>query len=207
MQSTDSYYESNRFSKRWRSNLVKMIRELLPEGWEKLELLDVGVGDGYTVRLVKPTGKVSGIDSDSEVVEEAKRRGIFAQYGSAYQVPMPDASFDIVTCVEVLEHLDRPEASLKEIVRILRPGGYLMATTPVPSLKWKLLWWFWTKFGPGKRWNKIPHVSDLHMGEHSAEDGGLVAMLNGLGFQVVRSGSCNYGMVAGVLAQKGVSNP
>jgi len=200
----NSYYESNRLSKRWRRNLAKMIRELLPHGWEELDFLDVGVGDGYTVRLVKPSGEVSGIDFDNEVIEEAKRRGILAQYGSAYEIPMPDASYDIILCAEVLEHLDRPEASLKEIARVLRPGGLLVATTPVPSLKWRLLWWVWTRLGPGKRWSKIPHVSDLHIGEHSAEDGGLEAMLKALGFKIVRTGDCNYWMVAGLLASKGI---
>jgi len=197
-----SYYESNWLSKRWRSNLAKMIRALLPENWDTLELLDVGVGDGYTLRLVKPTGEVSGIDFDEGILKEARNRGIRATYGSAYEIPTADASFDAVMCVEVLEHLDRPEAGLKEVTRVLRPGGYLIATTPVPSFRWRLIWWFWTKMGPGKRWNAIPHVSELHLGNKSSEDGGLTAMLRESGFEVLATERCNFGMVAGVVARK-----
>ena len=168
-----------------------------------MELLDVGVGDGYTIRLVKPDGKVSGVDFDQEVVEEARGRGVLAQFGSAYEIPMPDASFDIITCVEVLEHLDSPMKALREVDRVLRQGGYLVVTTPIPNLRWRAIWWLWTKVGPGKKWEKIPHISELHLGDKPSRDGGLQAMLRELGFEVKGTSKCNYGMVAGLVARKG----
>ncbi len=197
-----SYYESNRLSKWWRVGLTKMVRAMMPDGWEKMELLDVGVGDGYTIRLVKPDGKIAGVDFEADAVAAAAERGISAQDGSAYQIPFPPRSFDLVTCIEVLEHLNQPSDALMEFDRVLRPGGHLVVTTPVPSLRWRLIWWLWTKFGPGKKWEGIPHVSDLHIGSHSPQDGGLVAMLEGVGFDVVKTDTCNYGMVAGLLAVK-----
>ncbi len=197
-----SYYESNLFSRKWRSNLAAMVKELLPDHWELFELLDVGVGDGYTIRLVKPVGPVTGIDFEPEAVAGATSRGVNASLGSAYRIPHASESFDIVTCLEVLEHLEDPSRSLNEIFRVLRPDGFLVATTPVPNIRWRILWWLWTKLGPGKKWKNIPHVSDLHIGDKASDEGGLVEMLERVGFVTLRTSSCNYGMVAGLLARK-----
>ncbi|MBI3859136.1 MAG: class I SAM-dependent methyltransferase [Thaumarchaeota archaeon] len=202
MPARASYYESNWLSTRWRRSLAKMIREMLPPEWEGSELLDVGVGDGYTARLVKPRGKVTGIDFDEESVGDAKERGIDAQFGSVYELPLPDNAFDVIMCVEVLEHLEKPIEALKEISRVLRVGGHLVITTPVPNLPWRLIWWVWTKFGPGKKWESIPHISELRIGDRSSADGGVEAMLTDLSFEVLKTSKCNYGMVAGLLARK-----
>jgi ubiquinone/menaquinone biosynthesis C-methylase UbiE len=197
-----SYYESNPFSMWWRSGLARMVRGLMPQGWERLRLLDVGVGDGFTIRLVKPEGEVTGLDFDPAELSAATERGVVAREGSVYQIPFPNESFDIATCFEVLEHLDAPVRALKEIDRVLNPGGYVVVSTPVPNIRWRVIWWLWTKLGPGKKWEKIPHITELHIGDKSTEDGGLLAMLTELGFQVLSTEKCNYGMVAGLIAQK-----
>lgn len=49
-------------------------------------------------------------------------------------IPRPDASFDAIMCTEVLEHVPDPVAALKELNRLLRPGGYLLVTAPFASL-------------------------------------------------------------------------
>lgn len=49
-------------------------------------------------------------------------------------IPQPDASFDAVLCVEVLEHLPAPIDALRELARLLRPGGELLLTAPFASL-------------------------------------------------------------------------
>jgi SAM-dependent methyltransferase len=49
---------------------------------------------------------------------------------TAYEVPVPDASFDCALATEVLEHLEEPVTALSEWLRIVRPGGHLLLTTP-----------------------------------------------------------------------------
>ncbi|HUR62083.1 MAG TPA: methyltransferase domain-containing protein [Candidatus Thermoplasmatota archaeon] len=50
--------------------------------------------------------------------------------GTAYDIPAPDASFDSAICSAVLEHLEEPEAALRECLRVLKPGGSAIYTIP-----------------------------------------------------------------------------
>jgi ubiquinone/menaquinone biosynthesis C-methylase UbiE len=61
-------------------------------------------------------------------------------------IPVPDASFDNVLCVEVLEHVPRPLDALRELARVLRPGGTLVLTAPVASITHFAPYYFSTGF-------------------------------------------------------------
>jgi len=182
--------------------LTRMVTSLLPERWDQTRLLDVGSGDGYTIRLVKPIGEILGVDTDPSMADLARERGIEFREGSAYELPFADQSFDLVTMIEVVEHLERPVDALTEVRRVLRDGGSVVITTPVPKATWRLIWWAWTKFGPGKRWETTPHVSDLHMWGTEESPDGLATILQRLGFAVEGTSTCNLGYVAGVRAKK-----
>lgn len=195
-----NYYESNPVSRWWRKGLAKMVRGLLPEGWESLNMLDVGTGDGYTIRLVKPSGGVTGIDTDPSMADLAGSRSVDFRVGSAYKIPFPDSTFDILTCVEVVEHLERPTEALGELKRVTKGGGAIVMTTPVPKLLWRTLWWGWIKLGPGKRWENTPHVSEMRLRAREGEPS-LEAALKELGFVVEATDDCHLGMIEGVRAR------
>ncbi len=98
--------------------------------------LDVGCGDGFLMGRLSPLLRwVVGIDSESRGVELASARlEPFANCrvlgASSYRLPFRDSSFDLVTCTDVIEHLNSLEAALSEITRVLDPGGHLVLTTP-----------------------------------------------------------------------------
>jgi len=106
---------------------------LLPELRPGMRLLDVGCGPGSITRglaeRVAP-GQVVGVDLSRETLEAARRdaatRGLTNlryEEGSVYQLPFPDASFDVAYAHQVLQHLRERGAALREMLRVVRPGG------------------------------------------------------------------------------------
>jgi ubiquinone/menaquinone biosynthesis C-methylase UbiE len=96
-------------------------------------VLDLGCGEGDFAAAAAEAGaaEVLGVDVAAEAVRRARARhpGLrFEQVGDA--LPAPDASFDLVWCSEVLEHVLDTAAVLSEARRVLRTGGALLVTTP-----------------------------------------------------------------------------
>jgi ubiquinone/menaquinone biosynthesis C-methylase UbiE len=116
------------------------------EGYEMLRLapgaavLDVGCGAGEVcVELsarVGPKGRIAGIDPSETMIAAARRTAkgtqfpIELQVASIYALPFSDATFDAVRAERVFQHLDDPEAGLREMIRVTRPGGRVMAIDP-----------------------------------------------------------------------------
>ena len=96
--------------------------------------LDAGCGNGeVSFALAELLGATVVCSDISRVaVDQCRARGLEAHQVELGAAPMPfgDASFDLVFMTEVLEHLFYPDRALEEINRILRPGGYLLLSTP-----------------------------------------------------------------------------
>ena len=97
-------------------------------------VLEVGCGDAtFTTELAKYSPFVTAIDISSGQIAENARRfpGItFRQHDVADPFPFADGAFEVIWCSEVLEHLFNPAYALREMHRILRPGGRLLVTVP-----------------------------------------------------------------------------
>lgn len=99
-------------------------------------LLDVGCGGGILAEEFAELGmSVTGIDPSASSVETARRHadqsGLSIRYhvGAGEQLPFADASFDYVSCCDVLEHVEDVNAVLAEISRVLKPGGLFFYDT------------------------------------------------------------------------------
>ncbi|MHB1131489.1 MAG: class I SAM-dependent methyltransferase [Chloroflexota bacterium] len=97
-------------------------------------LLDIGCHVGKnTARLAGAVGssRVVGLEYNVSALREAAGRGIAGVVGDAnFALPFRDASFDIITATDVIEHLVHPVTLVAEVYRLLRPGGYAVFATP-----------------------------------------------------------------------------
>jgi 2-polyprenyl-3-methyl-5-hydroxy-6-metoxy-1,4-benzoquinol methylase len=96
-------------------------------------VLDVGCSSGYLARRLAERGAtVVGIDADERAAEEARSvcEQVLVGDVETMELPFGDASFDVVLCGDVLEHLRDPDAFLRRVRPFLRAGGRLVLTTP-----------------------------------------------------------------------------
>ncbi len=104
------------------------------------DVLDVGCNTGYgTVRFVPVARRVVGVDVSPGAIEAAAARAPGGQpefiLTSGFELPFPDASFDLVSSFQVLEHVPDPLAYLREIARVTRPGGEVILATPNAAIR------------------------------------------------------------------------
>jgi len=119
-----------------RTAAIEKFLDALPQK-EKLDVLDVGCGAGNMIHHLAQYGRVRGIEVDARPVNIAQQRGYDVRLGDATQeIPFPDASFDLVTALDVIEHVDADEKILQEAARVLRPRGHLLITTPAFQWLW-----------------------------------------------------------------------
>jgi len=99
------------------------------------EVLDAACGVGYGVAILAAAGarRVVGLDRSSEAVLNARERaGEAGEFvlGDLRRLPFEDASFDLVTCFEAIEHVVDGDEVLDELRRVLRPDGVLLVSSP-----------------------------------------------------------------------------
>lgn len=93
--------------------------------------LDVGCGAGTLLKVALKEGwQAEGVEVSLPSIEFLEKQNMKVFHGDLSAAKFPNGSFDIATAVEILEHIPDPINILKEIHRVLRPGGLLWATTP-----------------------------------------------------------------------------
>src|SRR5438552_1430002 len=109
-------------------------RELGPR---RPRLLDVGCGTGANLQMLAEFGVAEGVDVSAEALDFCRARGLGAvRQGAAESLPYEDAQFDLVTGLDVVEHLDDDVAGLREMFRVLRPGGRALLFVPAFMFLW-----------------------------------------------------------------------
>ena len=99
-------------------------------------ILDAGCGSGRNMVELSRFGTVTGVELSSVSAAVARRRDVGDVIeGSVEQLPLEDDSFDFAVCLDVIEHLDDDVGTLRELRRVVWPGGTLLVTVPAyPSL-------------------------------------------------------------------------
>ncbi|OBF18888.1 class I SAM-dependent methyltransferase [Mycobacterium sp. ACS4331] len=97
------------------------------------DVLEAGFGEGYGADLLAGVARrVIGVDYDASAVAHVQARypRVEAHQGNLAQLPLPDASVDVVVNFQVIEHLWDQSQFVSECLRVLRPGGQLLMSTP-----------------------------------------------------------------------------
>jgi 2-polyprenyl-3-methyl-5-hydroxy-6-metoxy-1,4-benzoquinol methylase len=111
----------------WSESIAAHIARLVKPG----RLLDVGSHTGNLhPPLLRRGYEVTGVDIDPAAVEIARRAGREVLLTDLFEATFPAASFDVVTMIHTLEHLDDPNRVIEEIARVLRPSGILFINVP-----------------------------------------------------------------------------
>jgi SAM-dependent methyltransferase len=106
----------------------------LPPG---AQVLDAGCGSGRTLDELTRYGQVHGMELNPVGAAAARARGhADVREGRIEATPFEDASFDLVTCLDVIEHTPDDVASLRDLRRVTRPGGWLVVTVPAHPRLW-----------------------------------------------------------------------
>lgn len=103
------------------------------------QLLDAGCGSGRELQDLAAYGSVHGIELDPDAAAYATSRGLGeVQVGRVEELPWEAGTFDLITCLDVLEHVPDDRGALIELSRVCKRGGWLLATVPAYPSLWSL---------------------------------------------------------------------
>lgn len=128
-------------------------------------VLDVGCGAGSVAKAVKrerPDLDVAGCDVSRSAIAiaEGSAEGVDFRLARAEKLPFVDGQFDFVWIFDVLEHVEKPEQVLREVARVLRPGGGFHIVLPLEAQPWTL----YQFIGCGTRWTaKVRHGGHIQV--------------------------------------------
>jgi SAM-dependent methyltransferase len=139
---------------------------------QEASLVDVGAGTGYFAKEAQQFCRVTAVDDyEQSLVLARKRLGDGAVIkGSCTALPLADESADIVTALDVIEHIADDQGAVREMFRILKPGGVAVITVPAFQALWS-------------DWDVVLH----HQRRYRLKP--LLRLVHSAGFEVVH---CNY---------------
>lgn len=122
----------------WYRGRRRVLRAVLDELDLKTgaQLLDAGCGSGRTLDELRGYGQPFGVDIDAAAVGAARDHGHDVSLGPVEQLPFAAGTFDVVTCLDVVEHTPEDLVTLRELRRVTRPGGHLVITVPAHPRLW-----------------------------------------------------------------------
>ena len=191
---THGHHESVLRSHRWRTveNSAAFAMPYLRDG---ISLLDVGCGPGtITADLASriPAGEVVGVDLPSDVIDAAQREfgataNLRFEVGDVYALQFAADSFDLVYAHQVLQHLGDPVAALREMLRVLRPGGHVAVRDSDYGA------FLWSPYDPRlSRWMEIYHQVTQRNGAEADAGRYLHRWVRTAGFEQLQVSSSNW---------------
>jgi SAM-dependent methyltransferase len=156
--------------------LARNVPQTVPLFFAGSEVLDVGCGAGDQIALWQEAGfSAQGVDTSPLAAAEGARKGLKIFAGELWEAGFADDLFDICYANHVIEHTGEPHAMLKEIWRVLKPGGVLVAG--VPNLDSSLFALFKSKWFHLDVPRHLLHFSPASLAAMLAQDGFAIGQL------------------------------
>lgn len=112
-------------------------------------LLEIGSSTGEMLAAASPAFEAIGVEADAQTSAAARARGLQCVNGTLFDARFPDAHFDAAVLYHVIEHLPSPVAAVRELQRIVKPGGWLVMEAPnIQTIWFRLLGPRWRQFIP-----------------------------------------------------------
>lgn len=146
-----------------------------------IRILDVGCGTGANLEMLANFGEAEGVDVSDDALEFCRAKGLKTHKGLAEKLPFADESFDLVTALDVVEHLDDDVSGLKEMHRVLKKDGKTLIF--VPAFMWL--------------WGVQDDISN-HRIRYTKKQ--IVERLEKAGFEIERATYANWTFFAPILA-------
>jgi ubiquinone/menaquinone biosynthesis C-methylase UbiE len=153
----DRGIKENLGQKLWHQQKLEAIKKTTI-GLHPKKILDIGSNGGtLTAKIAKifPRAKTIGLDIYQASVKHAQKKYPRLKFviGDAQKLPFKKRSFDLIFCLETIEHLVSPRKALREIKRCLKPNGAAIISMDSGNFFFNFLWFFWTRLGRGKVWH------------------------------------------------------
>ena len=124
---------------RGKQDLLKQnLRNLNSKASENYKILDIGAGTGIILKVLRDFGETFGIEYSLQAIKYIKERGlqqIICADANQF-LPFKKDTFAIITCLDVLEHLEKDVGLLNEMIRVSKPGGYILVAVPAFKMFW-----------------------------------------------------------------------
>jgi ubiquinone/menaquinone biosynthesis C-methylase UbiE len=159
-------------------------------------ILEVAIGTGRSLEFYAPDVELTGVDLSPAMLRQARRRAAELGLKPAFRVadvehlPFDDASFDTVVCALGLCSIPRPDAAVREMARVLKPGGTLLLLDHIGS------WWPPVWLG---QW-LIERITILTSGEHLTRR--QLPVVRAAGLDVVETERLKAGTIERIRARK-----
>ena len=190
-----NYYQAgiknNIFQRLYHKGRTRSIIETLQtNGIESGKVLDVGCASGWLLSEIAsefPNLEYLGIDVYKKALAYGRQTypNIRFILADAHTLPFSKKSFDIVTCINVLEHVINPEKIMREIHRVLRPNSVAIIGMDSENVLFRIIWLLWTKMN-GRVW-KHTHL-------HRFTPKALEKLFQKTGFTVRKKSFYNVGL-------------